>query len=39
MGKLYAMGEALIDFIPQTKGVELKDVTGFEPQVGAHLLM
>ncbi|PTG09249.1 carbohydrate kinase [Staphylococcus chromogenes] len=34
MGKLYAMGEALIDFIPQTKGVELKDVTGFEPQVG-----
>ncbi|SUK17602.1 putative fructokinase [Staphylococcus agnetis] len=34
MGKLYAIGEALIDFIPQTKGVELKDVNGFEPQVG-----
>ena len=34
MGKLYAIGEALIDFIPQTKGVELKDVPGFEPQVG-----
>ncbi|NJH99335.1 carbohydrate kinase [Staphylococcus hyicus] len=34
MGKLYAIGEALIDFIPQTKGVELKEVKGFEPQVG-----
>lgn len=34
MAKLYAIGEALIDFIPQNKGVELKHVTGFEPQVG-----
>lgn len=34
MAKLYAIGEALIDFIPQTRDVELKDVKGFEPQVG-----
>ncbi|AQL56672.1 carbohydrate kinase family protein [Abyssicoccus albus] len=34
MPKLYAIGEALIDFIPQTKGVELKRVKGFESQVG-----
>ena len=27
--KLYAIGEALIDFIPQEKGKRLKDVTGF----------
>ncbi|MBI5974826.1 carbohydrate kinase family protein [Staphylococcus canis] len=34
MAKLYAIGEALIDFIPTTRDVALKDVKGFEPQVG-----
>ncbi|MCE4958026.1 carbohydrate kinase family protein [Macrococcoides caseolyticum] len=34
MSALYAIGEALIDFIPQTKGVKLKEVKGFEPKVG-----
>ncbi|GGB11115.1 carbohydrate kinase [Macrococcus hajekii] len=34
MAKLYAIGEALIDFIPHTKGVALKEVTDFETQVG-----
>ncbi|WP_414053380.1 carbohydrate kinase family protein [Macrococcus equi] len=34
MAKLYAIGEALIDFIPHTKGVALKHVGSFETQVG-----
>lgn len=34
MSALYAIGEALIDFIPQTKGVKLKDVKSFETKVG-----
>ncbi|MCU7558195.1 carbohydrate kinase family protein [Macrococcus capreoli] len=34
MAKLYAIGEALIDFIPHTKGVALKDVSSFNTQVG-----
>ena len=34
MGKLYAIGEALIDYIPHTKGVKLKEVKDFEVQVG-----
>ena len=29
MKKVIAIGEALIDFIPQQKGVALKDVEGF----------
>ena len=32
--RLYTIGEALIDFIPSEKGRKLKDVDGFEPQVG-----
>ncbi|MGN0335829.1 MAG: carbohydrate kinase [Lachnospiraceae bacterium] len=32
--KLYAIGEALIDFIPQTKGCPIKEVTEFCPVVG-----
>ena len=28
--KVYAIGEALIDFIPRQKGVALKDVAEFE---------
>lgn len=32
--KLYAMGEALIDFIPQTSGMPIKDVGAFLPAVG-----
>lgn len=34
MTKLYAIGEALIDFIPHTKGVALKNVAAFDTQVG-----
>lgn len=34
MGTLYAIGEVLIDFIPQQKGMALKDVTGFERAPG-----
>ncbi|WP_414050586.1 carbohydrate kinase family protein [Macrococcus animalis] len=34
MNALYAIGEALIDFIPQTKGVKLKEVKSFETKVG-----
>lgn len=34
MAKLYAIGEALIDFIPHEKGVQLKEVKSFETQVG-----
>lgn len=34
MTKLYAIGEALIDFIPHTKGVVLKNVAAFDTQVG-----
>lgn len=34
MSSLYAIGEALIDFIPETKGVKLKDVKSFETKVG-----
>lgn len=34
MSALYAIGEALIDFIPQTKGVKLKEVKSFETKVG-----
>lgn len=32
--KLFAMGEALIDFIPQNSGMPIKDVTAFLPAVG-----
>lgn len=32
--KLIAIGEALIDFIPQQVGVSLKSVEGFTPKVG-----
>ncbi len=32
--KLYAIGEALIDFIPQESGVGIAEVGGFEPHVG-----
>ena len=39
MRKLYAIGEALIDFIPNRTNIELKDVTQFSRQVGGHLLM
>lgn len=34
MKKLYAIGEALIDFIPQESGKSIKDVEGFHPAVG-----
>lgn len=34
MNKLYAVGEALIDFIPSERDFNLKDVTQFSPQVG-----
>ncbi|MGY3714732.1 carbohydrate kinase family protein [Sutcliffiella cohnii] len=34
MTKLYAIGEVLIDFIPQQKGVSLKDVVSFERAPG-----
>ncbi|EHT1785635.1 carbohydrate kinase [Staphylococcus pseudintermedius] len=34
MKRFYAIGEALIDFIPTQRETSLKDVTGFEPQVG-----
>ena len=32
--KIIAIGEALIDFIPQQVGVGLKEVQGFSPKVG-----
>ena len=32
--KLIALGEALIDFIPDRTGCEFYEVTGFEPKVG-----
>lgn len=34
MKKLLAIGEALIDFIPEESGKELKNVCGFQPKVG-----
>ncbi|MBO1198322.1 carbohydrate kinase [Staphylococcus simiae] len=34
MRRLYAIGEALIDFIPNTTNVKLKDVATFSRQVG-----
>ncbi len=34
MKKLLAIGEALIDFIPEETGKELKNVKGFQPAVG-----
>ncbi|OMF35885.1 carbohydrate kinase [Paenibacillus sp. FSL H8-0548] len=34
MSKLYTIGEALIDFIPDTRGIELKNVTGFTKEAG-----
>ncbi len=34
MKKLFAIGEALIDFIPEESGKELKNVCGFQPKVG-----
>lgn len=34
MKRLFTIGEALIDFIPEGQGVKLKDVSAFEPQVG-----
>ena len=34
MKKLLAIGEALIDFIPQQTGVDLKDVANFLPTIG-----
>ena len=40
MKKVISIGEALIDFIPNQKGCELKDVTGFERVARrVHLLM
>lgn len=39
MRKLYGIGEALIDFIPNVKNSELKDVEQFSRQVGVHQLM
>ncbi|MBO5371668.1 MAG: carbohydrate kinase [Lachnospiraceae bacterium] len=32
--KLYAIGEALIDFIPEESGKSIKEVLGFRPAVG-----
>lgn len=34
MKRLLAIGEALIDFIPEESGKELKHVSGFQPKVG-----
>ena len=34
MKKLLAIGEALIDFIPEESGKELRYVSGFQPKVG-----
>ena len=34
MKKLFAIGEALIDFIPQQTGVGIAEVDGFAPKVG-----
>lgn len=34
MGKLVAIGEALIDFIPTESGKKIKSVEGFKPAVG-----
>lgn len=34
MKKVISIGEALIDFIPNQKGCELKDVVGFERVAG-----
>ncbi|USK57188.1 carbohydrate kinase [Cytobacillus solani] len=34
MGKLYAIGEVLIDFVPLQKGLPLKDVISFEKAPG-----
>ncbi|KRE48599.1 carbohydrate kinase family protein [Paenibacillus sp. Soil522] len=34
MSKLYTIGEALIDFIPDTRGIELKNVVGFRKEAG-----
>lgn len=34
MGKLYAIGEVLIDFVPLQKGLPLKDVVSFEKAPG-----
>ncbi len=34
MKRLLAIGEALIDFIPEETGKELKNVSGFQPAVG-----
>lgn len=34
MKKLFAIGEALIDFIPQQSGVSISEVGAFEPKVG-----
>lgn len=39
MKRFYAIGEALIDFIPTQRETSLKDVTGFEPQVGGARLV
>lgn len=34
MKKLFAIGEALIDFVPEESGKAMKDVCGFQPAVG-----
>ncbi|WP_053373783.1 carbohydrate kinase family protein [Paenibacillus sp. FJAT-27812] len=34
MSKLYTIGEALIDFIPDSRGVELKNVVNFRKEAG-----
>ncbi len=34
MKQLFSIGEALIDFIPEESGKELKNVSGFQPKVG-----
>ncbi|MEV5029702.1 carbohydrate kinase family protein [Paenibacillus sp. LPE1-1-1.1] len=34
MSTVYTIGEALIDFIPDTRGIELKNVVGFRKEAG-----
>jgi len=36
MSIIYSIGEALIDFIPKQKGVQLKEVTEFERVPGGE---
>ena len=34
MSKLFSIGEALIDFIPEETGKEIKNISGFQPKCG-----